>query len=57
MKNIDNKNDDNDINEILEVLNNINEHIVFDKNINSICYSAQLIKTLHKVKDILGGLN
>lgn len=36
---------------LLNIFNNLHEHVVFDKGLNEICYSAQLVKALTYVKN------
>ena len=33
-----------------EVLSHISEHIVFDKGLQQICYSAQFVKTIEYIR-------
>lgn len=41
--------------EIINILNNLNKHIIYDKNIQSICYSASLINAKNNIIKILNG--
>jgi hypothetical protein len=39
--------------EIRQVLNNLHEHIIYDKNLNSICFSAEFIKVKQEILKML----
>ena len=41
------------IDEIIDVLNNLKSHIIYDKNIKQICYSAKFIKAKNEIIRIL----
>lgn len=38
---------------ILFVLNNLKDHIIYDKNINQICFSAELVKIKSEIIKII----
>lgn len=39
--------------EIIDILRNLKEHIIYDKNIRQICYSARFIKAKNEIIKIL----
>ena len=39
-----------DLNTAIEIINNISKHVVYDKNLKQICYSAQLVKALELIR-------
>lgn len=39
--------------EIRQVLNNLHEHIIYDKNLNSICFSAEFVKVKQEILKML----
>lgn len=41
------------MNEIIEILNNLEKHIIYNKYINSICYSAEFIKAKEEILKML----
>lgn len=41
------------MNEIIEILNNLDKHIIYNKYINSICYSAEFIKAKEEILKML----
>ncbi len=43
-----------DKNQILNILYNLKEHIIYDKNINQICYSSEFIKAKKEIIELLG---
>ena len=38
---------------IIEILNNLDKHIIYNKYINSICYSAEFIKAKEEILKML----
>lgn len=39
----------NDI--VLDIFNNLHEHVVYDKGLKEICYSAQLVKATEYIRN------
>lgn len=41
----------------IEVLENLDKHIIFDKHINKICFSAEFIKNKQEIIKFLKNMN